>query len=107
MLGYAVMRFGMSPSEFWESSPWETDAIARAYLSARNDDGIRESYFVGHQIAALGQFKQRVKAKTVIDGLSAPFREDAGTWIAIRSKQDFDRWTEDHEIYLSETVKNG
>ena len=107
MLGYAVTRFGMSPAEFWESTPWETDAIARAYLSARNDDGIRESYFVGNQIAALGQFKRPVKAKTIIDQLSSPFREDVGKWIPIRSKEDLDRWTEEHQLYLSESVKDG
>lgn len=107
MLGYAVARLGVSPSEFWDSTPWETDAIAAAHLDARNDDGVRASYFTGHIIASLAQTKTPLKAKKVIESLSAPFRSDMAKWIPIRSQADLDRWLAEHSDAMNEGVKNG
>lgn len=115
MLGYAVARFGMTPSEFWGSTPWETDAIATAYLGRRDEDMRRQAYFDGQKLAYLGQWKKPQSPQDWIDRLSEPFggKRAPKKWVSISSKSALDEWERERAEFLKslepgpEEVKDG
>lgn len=88
MLGYAVTRFGMSPSEFWEATPWETDAIALAYPKALKDAGIRQSYHTAHIVRSMvgGRLDKILKA------IESRYTDREERWITPRTQAEFDEW---------------
>jgi hypothetical protein len=104
MLGYAVARFGMTPSEFWDSTPWETDAIATAYLGRRDEDMRRQAYFDGQKIAYLGQWKKAQSPQEWVERLSAPFSgkpQRKRTWVPIASQAAMDEWERERAEFLT------
>lgn len=102
MLAYAVARFGMTPSEFWGSTPWETDAIATAYMGLRDEDMRRQAYFVGQELAYLGQWKKPQGPQEWIDRLSEPFggKPHRKKWVPIASQAALDEWERERAEFM-------
>lgn len=82
---------GLRPDDFWNLTPWETNALAQAYVETRKLDHKRESWFTAHLMASGGNLKPGTRIKKLIEQLNSPV-EKAPEMMEITSLDQLRVW---------------
>lgn len=82
---------GLRPEDFWNATPWETNALAQAYMENRKASHKRQAWFTAHLMAAGGNLKPGTRIKRLIQQLNAPV-EKTPDMMEITSFEQLKAW---------------
>lgn len=89
---------GLRPEDFWNATPWETNALAQAYIENRKASHKRQAWFTAHIMTATGNFK-RGSGKRILQQLNSPV-EKAPDMREITSFEQLKAWETEHAKFI-------
>jgi len=90
-MAHVCVRCGLEPAAFWETTPWETNALAAARIQTRKEEHKMESWFTAHLMFSAGAMKRGTRIKKIIEQLNAPV-EQAREMVEINSVEQMAKW---------------
>jgi len=104
-MAHASIRCGLRPADFWDATPWETNALAEAYVALRKDDHRREAWFTAHKMYSCGTYKPGTRIKKLLEQLNSPIEKAKGM-IEITSMEQMRKWEEERARVLEAKEKD-
>lgn len=94
-MGFFCVYCGMTPADFWETTPFESNHLAGAYINKRKDEHRSRSWFTAHQMLASGMLPKGTRMRKVLEDLNAPIDKPKDT-VEITSFEQMKAWEAEH-----------